>query len=475
MGEADADPATPERTGLAATVLMTALMVAEPLYLFTGWEAARAAAHLFMIALLPAAARQLGLREYYLLTLCFALSVALAILHPEPLTAARTGLDQGAFLMAFILLVGLLQEGAQTSPAVSVFGGYLARQPAGRRYLSLNMGTQFMAIVFNMGSVSLLAPLITKAAQNAPDDPLTPIRERRQLSALLRGFAWVAVWSPTAIAPIVLYGLIPGADRLRWILLGFALSVLILFLGYAEDRIRWRAAAAEAAKQVRVTPPFPMKAFLDFSAVCLVLAILVAGIAFTGAGIVPGLMVSSPILLTGWLLMQHGSWGMQGARAVTERWREILRTSVPQSASIAVTLACSGFVGRATAALLPAEELAAALGLHLMPDFVFLTSVAVAVAVLGQFALSPIMMAVFFGSVLGSLAEMPADPTLTALAISAGWALSMTSSPFATVVLVLTRITGKPGALLTWFWNSSFTLFAIAALGIVFYALTHIG
>jgi hypothetical protein len=96
----------------------------------------------------------------------------------------------------------------------------------------------------------------------------------------------------------------------------------------------------------------------------------------------------------------------------------------------------------------------------------------VAIALLSLLALSPIMMAVFFGSLLGSLPVLPADPTLTALAVSCGWALSMTFSPFATVVLLINRMSGIPPRFLTWRWNLVFTLLAGTALVPVFAFLT---
>jgi hypothetical protein len=146
--------------------------------------------------------------------------------------------------------------------------------------------------------------------------------------------------------------------------------------------------------------------------------------------------------------------------------------ALPLSAAAAVTLACSGYVGRAAAALVPGPELAAWIGLGAMPAWLFLTSIPLAVAALAQLALSPIMMAVFFGSVLGGIPDLPASPTLTALAISTGWALSMTCSPFASVVILLTRITGHPGARLTWAWNTGFSLLAVATLAATFWLLT---
>ncbi|MFT7028611.1 MAG: hypothetical protein ACJAVS_002849, partial [Paracoccaceae bacterium] len=166
-------------------------------------------------------------------------------------------------------------------------------------------------------------------------------------------------------------------------------------------------------------------------------------------------------------------WPAPGAaRATFDRLRIIAVTGLPRSAPVAITLACSGYIGRAGASLVPAEALAAALHLDAIPDYALLSLIPAALALLGLLAVSPIMMAIFFGSLFGALPQMPADPTLIAFSISCGWALSMTFSPFATVVLLINRVAGIPARSLTWDWNLGFTLIAAAALWPIFWVLT---
>ena len=70
------------------------------------------------------------------------------------------------------------------------------------------------------------------------------------------------------------------------------------------------------------------------------------------------------------------------------------------------------------------------------------------------------------------LPELPADATLIAFSISCGWALSMTFSPFATVVLIIARGSGIPAHVLTLRWNLGFTLIATALLFPIFFLMT---
>jgi len=425
---------------------------------------ARVGACLSMIVVLPLTARRLGLREAYLLTLCTVLTAAIFTFKEMPLSAIKTALDQAMFLMAFILLIGLIQQAAMTSPAILECGTFLTRQRAGRRYFALFLGAHTMAHLFNLGVVSLLTPLIRRGAEDK-SDPLNPIRERRQINSMLRGFSWALVWSPTAIAPLVLMTLLPDANRGLWMMAGLGIAFVMMFIGWVEDRWQFRDYQPVAGA---VSPSFPKHAYGYFLLVCLVLLGLTIGaMVLFDESVVFGLMIASPIILVGWLMIQHkGRWP-----PTRDRIGDVALGHLPNAAPLAVTLGCSGFIGRAGAALIPAAEWSAALEIEAWPGWVFLLSLSVGVAALSQLALSPIMMAVFFGSLIASIPELPTDVTWAALAISCGWALSMTASPFATVVLMIAGSTDHTGRELTWIWNWRFSLIATAFLGFAFWLL----
>ena len=330
--------------------------------------------------------------------------------------------------------------------------------------LVLNFGTGVLGLLFNIGIVSLIVPLIQKGiARLGADDPLNPIRERRQISALLRGFAWSVTWSPTAIAPLAVAAVLPGIDRLAWIGYGALASVIVMFLGGLEDRWRWRVYRPRGA---RATMALPRRAAVNFAVTCLFfLALVLAIVLGRGESVVLGLLLSCPIMVVGWLTAQSG-------RATPRLLQGIVLDDLPRSVNVAITLACSGYIGRVAAGQVPAAELAILLGLDTMPDWLLLSLLPPALAVFSLLALSPTMMAVFFGSLFAALPSLPADVTLIAFSISCGWALSMTFSPFATVVLVVERASGIPGRVQTFGWNLAFTLLAGAALFPIFYVLT---
>ena len=447
------------------SLLLLSVAALELLARITGVRAVQDAAWIAMLLAVLLSIRRLTLREYYLVAASVVVSVLVVALLPNPTTILIGALDQAVFLMSFILLLGLLQATAATSPSVADLGAFLTRQPPGRRYAALSGGTAFLAILFNIGVVSFLVPLIQRGIQRAaPGDPLNPIREQRQISALLRGFAWSVTWSPTAIAPLIVMDLIPSVDRVVWMGYAFPLFAVLMVAGWLEDRVRFRAFKPRGVLPVMV---WPRTAALRFAATTIWFLLLVLCFVWLfDESIVFGVLAACPLMVIGWLVAQ------QGAAHLPARLRQMVGTDLTGSINVAVTLATSGYIGRAAAGLTPANAVAEALGLAAMPDWMMLALIPSFTALISLFALSPTMMAVFLGSFFAALPVLPADATLIAFSISCGWALSMTFSPFATLILIVSRASGIPISTLTWRWNLLFTTFAATLLLQVFFLLT---
>ena len=170
----------------------------------------------------------------------------------------------------------------------------------------------------------------------------------------------------------------------------------------------------------------------------------------------------------GWLALQ-----LRGRpRTLARRLGELVGHRLPSIGPVAMTLAASGYLGRVGASLIPTETVEALVAALGWPDWVLLSVLPALICLLAFTAVSPIMLAVFFGSLFGSLPELPVDATLLALSISCGWALTMMASPFATVALMLARQNDMSAARLTLRWNGPFALGCFALLVVVFYVLT---
>jgi hypothetical protein len=124
-----------------------------------------------------------------------------------------------------------------------------------------------------------------------------------------------------------------------------------------------------------------------------------------------------------------------------------------------------------SARLAPVEAIATHLALESIPPWLFLIALPVLIMALGNIAISPIIVVVFLAAVISALPVLPADPDLIAVALGAGWALSMTASPNATGPILLSGITGLPATTLTWRWNGVYSLAALPVLAAGFYLL----
>lgn len=447
---------------------MMALEIARNLGL-AGWLEPLAWAAL--AATIVAARRVIGRREVYFLALCLALCLSVFLVLPNPAPVLRRAMNQATYMMTFMMCLGLLYEAARTSPAVRACGPFLTTQPPARRYVALASGVSLLAVLFNAGVVSFLIPLIRAGiATSTPGDTLNPMQERRQVSALLRGFAWTILWSPTALAPLTLLALLPGVDRKVWHLYGLGIFALILIIGAVEDRLRFRHDRSSTPVQVAV---FPGQPALRLLAVCLALAgLLVLTMKIIGVGMVLALMIVCPVLCISWIALQNSPTEAAGRhRTLARLW--LVREDLGLATPLGVVLAAAGFMGTTAAALVP-EDLRALDVLTQMPEMTLLATIPPCVALLGLAGLNPVMQAVFLGSLFGGTLTIPVDPTLFALAISCGWALSMTVSPLAPVVMLTARISSLSPITLTWRWNLVFSGLACAALPPIFFLLTRV-
>ena len=255
-------------------------------------------------------------------------------------------------------------------------------------------------------------------------------------------------------------------------LYGLLTSLLMLGVGWSEDRLHWRG----LARRVRTDgwkasrpPPFPGRAFLSLAGVSA--AIISSVIIFHWLLAIPtthALMLTAPLTLIVWLIAQGGTAHL---RANT---RGILLDALPSGGREIIMLGASGFLGIAAAALVPVGPIADRIGSWGVSPALFLIALPIIVVAAGQVAISPIMVVVFLAAIIGAFPAPLADPTLTALSLSCGWALSMTASPNASGAILMAQMTGRSSYQLTWEWNFAYNLLALAALAILFAVLTKL-
>lgn len=477
-------PQRPQPQYTTGAVLL-ALVVCELLSLYSGLDVFGSMADFLVICLPFLALKRLGGREIYLLGVC-ALLAALALFLDRPIMQmAREALSRSAYLASFILLMALLREGAMTSPAVLEVGKFLTLQPAKRRFATVFGGAHFFSVLINLGSLSLLAPIIQRGVRgdrpgDAPLNEIDQVRERRQLTAALRGFSWFLVWAPTAVTQAVMPTLMSGIQAGRLILTGLCLALVMFAVSWLEDTLGWRAFRKKLQSQGRLPAitarAFPKRAARNLALVCAALFTLTL-ICFFNASvtIVSAVMLAAPIIVGGWIYLQQSAARHADKRAGAFRqYNEISFITLPGYIREAVFIGCAGFIGTMAAKLVPAGEVAHLLSLATMPGWIFLTALTLSVLTFGQIGMSPITSAVFLGSLVAELPVLPSDITLAALAIAAGTAVCSTGAPYAAGPVLLARVTGHTPQTLTWKWNGRYSVIVMLVLMIIYSGLDQL-
>ncbi|NKB50661.1 MAG: hypothetical protein GKR97_00285 [Rhizobiaceae bacterium] len=428
----------------------------------------------FVIGLL--ARRLVKIREFYLIAVGGILAVVAWVTSQHAVEWMIEGLSRSAYLASFILLMALLREGALTSRSVVDLGRYLTFQPPKRRFVAVFSGAHMLSAMINLGALPLFAPIIQRGVRadlpaTAPLDEVAQIRERRQLTATLRGFSWFLIWAPTAVTQAIMPTLMDGIQALRLMGIGLCIALIMMLLGWCEDWLRWRKTGHRIRQQGMLgtieTPNFPRNSARNFALVCALLFVLSVGF-YNGFGvsIVSGVMLAAPIVVLVWVVVQQPSGSKLSGTAT--RFDQITHSAMPGYVREMLFVACAGFIGTIGAKLVPIAEFAQAIGLATAPGWSVLFTLSMSVWVFGQVGFSPITMAVFLSSVVAQIPVLPVDITHAALAIAAGTAICTTGAPFSAGALMLSRATGYSPFTLTWRWNGLFTFLSMIVLTLIY-------
>lgn len=462
------------RGALAFLLLFLSLAVLIQIQSDHGWSAGLARLAFGLLCVIGVFV--FSLRECALLLLALILS-GLALRQDDGVMTLLTALDRAAFFAAFIVLLTVLKEAATRSSSVERLGRFLVLQPSGRRFFAVAFGGHILGFFLNFGAISLLAPLIQSSTRGAK--PTTEAAkaaladlERRQLSAVLRGFSWILLWAPTTLTHAVLLTLFPEADSLRVMGIGIITAISMIILGRCLDRFEWRGLAVATDRK---PPPYPAKASAVLAGVCgtLILSSF-ALVAMAGLTTAEALMLVAPTVTLAWAIaLGPGRGGTDGWRVHLGKGIDVVTSAAPALGRSAVALGLSGLIGQLAADVLPIGPVHEGLAAIGPPEWIILAVIPLLIVLGGQIALSPIVVVVFLAEILQAMPTLPATPENLILALSVGWSLSMTASPNATATILIASACNIPATTLTWRWNGLYATLAYAAFLPVSFIVAH--
>lgn len=385
-----------------------------------------------------------------ILALAILAALATLIWHPLPAQVlGKAGIAAAAIIGLFAAL-GFLREAAETSPLVQQCGELMVRQPPGRRYLVLTLGSHLISLVLNFGVLPLLGTMVIKGNTldaAGGDQRVVDIRTRRMLSAMLRGFAMMTAWSPLSVAFAVTVVVIPGLDWGRLLPIQVGLAALLLALGWLLDRRAFPPsghALPGVGQQTDWRPAWRMTA--------LVAAVVCASVALAealGVKLVVGAMVAVPPSAVVWLLWQK----RQPRKVAKELGQSLLRT-MPNFRDEVAMLGGAMFAGTVAAAFLSPDSIGAMVQTLGLPPLVLVILLAWSIMALAQVGVSQIASVTLLG---GALVHV-APPLVLASAMMGAWALSACSTVVGAAVLTVARLGGVGVKVVGRDWNGLYVV-----------------
>lgn len=437
---------------VTASLALVAVVAFSILRAVWGWPpagpAAAAALAVYMV-LEGWAAKRGGLR---VVSMGAAAALAAIIWHPDPWPLLLHAGVQAAALIGLFTALGFLREAADTSPLIQSCGELMVRQPPGRRYLALALGSHTIGLVLNFGVLPLICTMALRgntAEAAGGDQRIVAIRTQRMMTAIIRGFAVMTVWSPLSVSFTVMQSALPGLNW--WPLLGvqLVLTVILMLLGWHLDRTAFPVVKRSGEDE----PPDwrPAWRLCALVAVVVVASVVVAEV--LSVRLVVGAMLVVPPAAVLWLVTQHRAVGP----ALVHLGRR-LTVSMPGFREEVTMLGGAMFLGTVVAAFIPPERMTHLVELIPLPPVAVLILAAWSVMLLSQVGISQIVSVTIMGGALASLASHGLPPVAVASGLMGAWALSVCATPVGAVVLSVSRLAGVPMRQIARQWNGRFVI-----------------
>lgn len=439
---------------------------------YTGWAAfGTAAAALSVTAV---AIHALSVRRSRLIFVGVALLLAgwAAATREDGPAALLRAAQLGATIIALFTALSALRNAAMTSSAILGCGRFLARQRPGLRYVALTAGGHLFSLILLYGSISLLGSLAAESTADEPDAAVRAQRTRRMMIAIQRGFAATLCWSPLGFSMVITATIVPGASWTAAALPCIVSAIVMLVTGWGLDAIYKppaiaRAPVAETGRWSEQLRPL-----------LVLLGTVIAGVAalhvLTGVEVIGAVMLFVPLVALVWIRLQPPPPGLSPGAHARQRAARFVVAELPSYSNEILLLFMAGFIGSVGSFLLAPLAVDHGPDLTATPPWLIVAAMVWIIPITGQLGMNPILAVSLLVPILPAPAAMGIPPTALVAAITGGWALAGTTSPYTASVLLAAKLGGVSAMRAGLGWNGIYTLVAGAALSAWAVALIHI-
>ncbi|OAN53757.1 hypothetical protein A6A04_14170 [Paramagnetospirillum marisnigri] len=398
----------------------------------------------------------------FMLLAAVAATVAALLRLPDASAVLSRALAEAVFITGLFTSLGMLRDTAQGSALVRDCGEAMVRQPPGRRYAVLSLGSHVISLALNFGVLALLGVMVMRgntleAAEG--DAKIRDIRKRRMMTAVLRGFAMMTVWSPLSVSFAVTQGAMHGVAWERLLAIQLILAALLMGLGWVMDRRAHPPGIRRFADTSSAADARPLLLLSLLIGAIVVAAVSVA--AWLSVRMVIGTMLVVPLAALAWLAVQQRA-PLAAARDFTHR----LSRSLPAFRYEVAMLGGAMYVGTVVAGFISPAAAAAAIGGLPLPPIVLVIAMAWSVMLLAQIGISQIITVSLLGSALADLSQLGIHPLVAASGLMGAWGLSACSTLVGAAVLSVARIAEVPAATVARDWNGRFVLAGAVVLAV---------
>lgn len=408
-----------------------------------------------------AGARLIGL-------ICAALAIAVFAFNAQAPDIVMTSLAGAADLAAFFAALGFLHLAAKTSPLISQCGTIMVRQPPSRRYMALTLGSHLISLVLSFGVLNLLGMMVAKGntLEAAGGNPaIVDIRTARMMSALLRGFIAMVIWSPLSVSFAVIHRVIEGLSWNTLIPLQIGFSLIVILIGWSVDRLTY------PPRQILPPPQAPhpgdWRALTHLGGLIgLIMAGVLAVAQALHAAPIIGIIFVVPLSAYIWMTVQYKDMGAAAAYQAAKTLGLRLSVGLPESRNEVLYLGGAMFLGLIAAKLL--GQSAAAHWIAMIPLSPLGLTIVLpwSVMILAQFGMPQIFSITLLGGALPELTPLGVHPLALASGLMGAWALSAASTPVGAAVVTIARQAEVPVRRVTLQWNGVFVLASALFLGL---------
>lgn len=367
------------------------------------------------------------------LALVLLTGVALVMID-QPLTALEKGLRIGALIASLLISVSLMSKASLRVPHMRKLMSDLYAMPRSQRPLALGIGAQFLGGFLGLAGLTMMMDM---AAQR---ENLSSREKIADFSAISRGYAALALWSPmysNMNIVLTMYDGIAWPDVLPYAL---TISAMFIGLGALIEKLSLKQDKTEPNDTFSIA--YVLKGGIPIIGLmfCFLAIVMWAG-KLLNASISAIIIVGMPLIA--WLL---NVWKPSDA---SQRWRSgsrQLRLDLLGQGAIAgevLLFIVSGCAGTVISQVIPTSliEPLAKLTAH-SPVGVSMMVMSVIVMLSGT-SMHPMLCAVLVGSSLTpTLLNLP--PMAHLCAVLVGWGLAIIVTPFSVLSMMATRFSGIP-------------------------------